>query len=425
MQGNKLTKYIPLGIAVLFGAAGLGLLPAGGGWLLIGIALCAFAAFCYLAFFASSAPSRPAKSQRPIKPSLKEQQGEKVGKSAPSKKKTRSRPVLRKKPSTKKPSIKKPSVKSTKPAPPKFARDPFVAGPETKKVVPAPAYNTPEREYKGLFRLRRSQKEYDSFAHFYYQKEETPETPFQQLIDKAATEYWNYRHPEFQKKNENMPILMNYLSHTFLRLQEQKKIKLADNKNWACFDTGLLTPDDKSVFGVFKKNYKASKENDRPDWWYEGWFDSEDSRMERFGPLPPAASYIEDDSNLRYNEDYTIEIANIEHIVDDIANHKRLPSQLQNENRIAKMAIKGAVEDTLNRCKHDPGIAIPGWYFRQQRVQLLLPLYITSPARADLALIADIDDRNKTYIVRTALTLDMAYHHARLIARPDRKWLDP
>jgi hypothetical protein len=45
------------------------------------------------------------------------------------------------------------------------------------------------------------------------------------------------------------------------------------------------------------------------------------------------------------------------------------------------------------------------------------------PERADLALV--VARENEVYRASTVLTLDMAFNNARLIARPDREWLDP
>ena len=409
MQGNKLAKYFLLGVAFLLGAIGLPFLSAGWGWLLIGIALCAFLAFCYLTFSTGSSSSQSLDSRQPPASYLKEQPGRKFEKQA---------------------SPQKERSSSTAIASPDLAKVP-PADKKKKKIIPSPkrpspAYATPSRKYKGLFRPHAWQKERDSFAHFYYHgnNNETHETPFQRLADMARPEDWNYRNPEFQNKGEHLPILTNYLNQTFIRLQKQKKIKLIDNKTWACFNTGLLTPGGRDVFAIFKQNAKASKDNDRPDWWFEGWFDSENDRMNRFKPLPEAATYIKKPADLHYDESYDIRIK-LKHIVDDIANHQRLPDQLQNESLLAKNAIEGAAKETVKRCKRNYRIAIPGWYPKRQRVQLLLPLYLTSPERADLALVADKDTASKTYVVRTALTLDMAYRHARLIARPDREWLDP
>jgi hypothetical protein len=57
------------------------------------------------------------------------------------------------------------------------------------------------------------------------------------------------------------------------------------------------------------------------------------------------------------------------------------------------------------------------------KLQLLLPLCLEDVGRADLAL--SIDKMHGVYRATTVLTLDMAYNNARLIARPDKEWLEP
>ena len=56
-------------------------------------------------------------------------------------------------------------------------------------------------------------------------------------------------------------------------------------------------------------------------------------------------------------------------------------------------------------------------------IQLLLPLCLNQPDRADLALV--VDKVGNSYRGNTVLTLDMAYRNARLITRPDSDWLRP
>ena len=48
---------------------------------------------------------------------------------------------------------------------------------------------------------------------------------------------------------------------------------------------------------------------------------------------------------------------------------------------------------------------------------------MTDPHKPDLALVAERVDAQKCYVVRTILTMDMAYKDARLICRPDSDWL--
>ena len=83
--------------------------------------------------------------------------------------------------------------------------------------------------------------------------------------------------------------------------------------------------------------------------------------------------------------------------------------------------LKGAIDNAKERVRRSYKTAIPQFY--RSGVQLLLPLCLSDPQRADLALVVE---RHETfYRAATCLTLDMAYNNARQLARPDRDWLQP
>ena len=87
-------------------------------------------------------------------------------------------------------------------------------------------------------------------------------------------------------------------------------------------------------------------------------------------------------------------------------------------------ALQTFLKSTLTmheRVRRNYKTAIPQ-YFRG-RIQLLLPLYISDPHSADLAM--TVEDHSSCYRASTCLILDMAYNNARQLARPDRDWLKP
>lgn len=94
---------------------------------------------------------------------------------------------------------------------------------------------------------------------------------------------------------------------------------------------------------------------------------------------------------------------------------------MQSDKLILQGSIESAVNAAKRRVKRNYKTAIP--QYNRGRVQLLLPLCITSRDKADLALV--VSRENQVYRGETVLTLDMAYNNARLLARPDREWLDP
>lgn len=52
-----------------------------------------------------------------------------------------------------------------------------------------------------------------------------------------------------------------------------------------------------------------------------------------------------------------------------------------------------------------------------------MPLCLVSKSEADLALV--VNKEEYVYKAHTVLTLDQAYNNARLLAKPDREWLNP
>ena len=123
--------------------------------------------------------------------------------------------------------------------------------------------------------------------------------------------------------------------------------------------------------------------------------------------------------DLFFNIEYKTIIVS-EHIVED--NMERLPPMLRNDPHVAYTAIKGAVEKLYAKIRRNYKLAVPHWH--NGHIQLLLPLCLTNPTRADLALLVERLDEQKCYLGKTILTIDMAYKDARLICRPDSDWLN-
>jgi hypothetical protein len=111
---------------------------------------------------------------------------------------------------------------------------------------------------------------------------------------------------------------------------------------------------------------------------------------------------------------------NIEHILAE--NKERFPPPYNTMGDYnLQTFLKGTIDNAKERVKRNYKTTIPQFY--QGRIQLLLPLCISSPAKADLAIV--VEDHNSFYRASTCLTLDMAYNNARQLAKPDRDWLAP
>lgn len=275
--------------------------------------------------------------------------------------------------------------------------------------------------WKTLFPVYKNQPRDEVFAEYAFPQGRW-EHPYALLADKARPEDWAFKRPEYRKQGTNFPILQNYLKNTFLRLQQEDKVSFTINGREACFNTGLVTRDEKELFAVFQRHNR--REEGGPDWFLENFYDSYSNRTRAFVPLPPIASYITDASELVFDINYDVDI-NVTHILDDEENRLRLPPALQSNRILAGQAIQGAVSNIKHKVVRNYKTAIPMWYMPEQKIQLLLPLYLTREDEADLALVADKDKAARVYRIRTALRMDQAYINARLITRPDRDWLNP
>jgi hypothetical protein len=145
--------------------------------------------------------------------------------------------------------------------------------------------------------------------------------------------------------------------------------------------------------------------------------------MSFFLRRPRPARYFDKPGELIYDPDREL-IPNLDHILDE--NLERYPVDLRDNSHRRRMMLQGAVTEAGKRAQMNYKVAVPQFYFGHEgaepgRIQLLLPLCFESPARADLALVVEREER--AYRAFTVLALDRAYNNARLIAKPESDWL--
>lgn len=229
----------------------------------------------------------------------------------------------------------------------------------------------------------------------------------------AEPEDWDYKntaqpHPQ--------PVLRNYITYSYRRLAEEKKISITTDEEYCCWNTGLITETQEPVYALFSKNKITTMQQ---YWHFWKFLRRGEKDLNRFSSLPDMAHYFEDPSVLVFDTRKEIRV-NYEHVVSD--NIERFPAELKKMNVFGlQNIVKGAVDSAIQRVRRNYKTAIPQYY--QGSIQLLLPLSLTDPARADLALV--VDRFADFYRAATCLTLDMAYNNARQLARPDRDWLSP
>lgn len=235
----------------------------------------------------------------------------------------------------------------------------------------------------------------------------------------AESEPWEYRHAQ---SAEPMPILRSYLRYTFQRLEETGGIRTSANGRWTAFNTGLVTTHQEEIYAMFKANPRVG----RQPWTLSGFKKASDwDFVENFGASPPPlANYFEDPSVLLYDRRCDLYI-NIDHVLEHI---ERFPSHLAANPYVARQLLSSAEATTKKRVYRNYKAAIPQYYRDkggEGSVQLLLPICLENPAKADLALVVAKNDAGTAYRGSTVLTLDMAYNNARLLTRPDTEWLQP
>lgn len=238
---------------------------------------------------------------------------------------------------------------------------------------------------------------------------------------------WDY----INTKTEKYPVLESYITYTFQRLNKEGKIKYATKKekgkqlNYACFNTGLATNKQEDIFAYFehKDNFNQPKGNDgylkQPLWVFK-CFDRESNRlMNNFSEKPELANYFQNAIELIYDISKRL-IPDFEHILDD--REGRFPKDFIALSKAQQVErIRSAIESALTRVKRNYKTAIPQFY--GDSIQLLLPLCITTAESADVALV--VASEGEVYRANTVLPLDWAYNNARLLAKPDREWLNP
>jgi hypothetical protein len=232
---------------------------------------------------------------------------------------------------------------------------------------------------------------------------------------------WQYRHTS---SGYDRPILYSYLKYTFKRVLEQfeKRTLVFDSTGHrAAFDTGLMTPHFEPVYALFQPN---ANHEAKQNWFLQKFCAESDRDLRQFENLPEMVTYIDNPSSLVFDFRKSF-VYNVEHIVDD--NFDRFPASVKSmPKHLLRNVVESSANDSFKRARRNYKVGIPQFYRPaggEGRVQLMLPLCLQQKTVADLALTFDIGDHD--YRASTILTLDMAYNNARILARPDRDWLDP
>lgn len=295
----------------------------------------------------------------------------------------------------------------------------------------------------------------DGFIHpcmvriFDYAKVANWDERLQALADMAERERWTYT---IVPDKSPLPVLDSYLRYTFLQASAQGY--LSETERYACFNTGLLTPGQEEIFGVFRvsDNFDSSKPigPTNKKWFLTAWARSGDRMLTDFMALPCLATYWSNPGELIFDPSLQVQL-NLDHIIRD--NLNRFPQEIGGKLGLdgvptdlaltpdiedeagegegsavpeafevplaTRNALEGAMKHSIRLAQRSYRIAVPQYH--RGKIQLLLPLYFRDPRRPDLAL--TLERHGKWYRAATVLYPDWAYRHARLLARPNSEWL--
>lgn len=256
--------------------------------------------------------------------------------------------------------------------------------------------------------------------------------PWEKLAELAEDEKWDFQTPAVTPDAEGsgaaaaqFPILISYVRYTFAKIVEDGLIAygVKNSTPHAAFNTGLVTDNQEDIYGFFTAKDPA---DDGRSWRFLDWVKASDNRVSGvFSPRPQMAKYWEDPSVLFFDPRKDL-VLDSDHFIKD--NIERYPPEYRKSPQLALAFTVAAKDAAIKRVMRNYKTAIPQYY--RGEIQLLLPLSLDGSGRAQLALVARRQVSEDTgelaeYTGETVLPLHAAMNNARLLARPDRDWLNP
>jgi hypothetical protein len=279
-----------------------------------------------------------------------------------------------------------------------------------------------------------------------------PTNKWESLSRLALDENWG---------GKELPLLKNYIRHTFTRLVHEEKVKVSEDNKIAVFNTGLVDDRYRTIYALLKPN----AHDDAQDWYLDAFCIAGENGagkalVSAFKKLPDSAYYLTNPADAIYDIYADTPIADWEHIV--VENVVRLPVQLlemvkyhnlkpdrksfttnkkgyedalevyksdfkshldntPEYHRLLITIFESALTQTLKKVRWNYKTAIPVYSPTRNTLSLLLPLSLLND-KVDLALLVE-KTPSGNYQAHTAYPLDWAYKNSRLITRPDSDWL--
>lgn len=241
-----------------------------------------------------------------------------------------------------------------------------------------------------------------------------------ELAALAIPESWRFLDPQYPVSNKETPILDRYLRGIYkhLAICYNNTIKSVEKNQYifvygtiACFHTGLLSTEFEEIFALFEKSRRANR---RCEWVFRGFYPRSAHNLKAISELPLKPQFR---GGEMFHPNWEIRI-NFRHILQDKANLERLPEAVRSMNNLP-LLLHAAVLYGQALAHMDPSIVVHQVY--NDQVQYLLPICLTDIRYCDMAMTLTACDGY--YVGTTCLSLEMAYHNARMLGRPSVRWL--
>jgi len=261
-----------------------------------------------------------------------------------------------------------------------------------------------------------------------------------ELESVAMEEDWSYQTPGTPATPGRIknPILRSYLEHYYYKLASHSPSRVLKSESKMIFNTGLVDDFMQDIFiqcDIDKsdplKHYinptviKANERHKYPD------FNRKDIKL---------ATFFTDIRQVIFDPQHLDSIEpNWEHIYDDNQKperrkEKRLPERyLEMSKAEFSNYLNAAIGHSITLIQRNYKLLVPQYWKKTDEIQFLMPLYLDRDEKGRpvcttalvLQRMGDESKGNVWYKGETVLNLSMAYGNARLIASPDKSWLDP
>jgi hypothetical protein len=250
------------------------------------------------------------------------------------------------------------------------------------------------------------------------------------LATLAEQEPWTSGDPDTKEYDR----LYNYVTNTFSRCYELDYIEYSPNRDYAVFNTGLLTRNGEELFGYFEKNHTPSTliHNESPQpWKFIEYLKSSDRKItNHFEKAPKLATYGSH-QDLVFDVSQEI-IPNLDHIIDDNWDERdsdgdnkisRFPDHIRNLGKeVVTMLIKQAFETSKVKIRRNCRLVVPQYYSGEIMYLIPIDIPIQDGSYHRMALALEKTSTGK-YRVNTLFPISWAYKKARLIMKPESSWL--